>query len=459
MSGVLPFPAEGTGEREVWSVGEIVSDVRFALENTYPAVWVRGEISNLRRQASGHWYFNLKDETAVLGAAMFRGDNVAVPFDPEDGLEVTALGRLTLYEAAGRFQMIVNVLEPVGWGAQQLAFEQLRRRLAAEGLLADERKRPLPLLPRCVGVVTSPDGAAWRDMQRVWERREVALDLVLSPTRVQGQGAAASIARAIERLDRHPDIELIIVARGGGSREDLWAFNEEAVARAIAACRRPVVSGVGHEIDVTIADLVADVRAATPTAAAEVVAPARSDLLDRIGALRRRCDSALGARLQRAERRLHAHTLMRALTQPSRNLEAYAQRLDTAWQRLELAVRASHAAASRRLEQSATSLSRHTPNARAARARGRMTAARARLEAAMGQRLHGRREALARAAGRTEAMSPLAVLGRGYAVCQDQAGGVVRDADQVSPGDRLRVRVAHGEIGCEVVDGDPPRGG
>ncbi len=450
MGRVLPLLLTPTGAREIWTVSEVVGNARVTLEDSYPAIWVRGEVSNFRRQASGHWYFNLKDEDAVLSAAMFRGDNVRVPFELEDGLEVAALGRLTVYERSGRFQMIANVLEPVGWGAQQLAFEQLRRRLDAEGLLDTARKRPLPGLPACVGVVTSPDGAAWRDMNRVWERREVTLRLILSPTPVQGEGAADSIRRAIERLDRHPAPEVIIVARGGGSREDLWAFNEEPVARAIAACRRPVVTGVGHEIDVTIADLAADLRASTPTAAAEVVAPARAELLERLRGLARRCTSGMRALTDRADNRLHAHALHRALRQPARNLEAHGQRLDAAWRRVGQALWKSRNNAAQRLERSSGALARCTPTWRATQARGRLAAAQAALQAAMEQQLHTRRERLAGLAGRTEAMSPLAVLGRGYAVCQDRSGRVVRDSEQVERGDRVQVRLEQGQLGCTV---------
>ncbi|MFW6198716.1 MAG: exodeoxyribonuclease VII large subunit, partial [Acidobacteriota bacterium] len=294
-----PRPA-GEDRRRIWSVGELLVEVKQGLETGFPWVWVRGEISDLTRHTSGHWYFSLKDDVGVLQVAMFRSANVAVPFRPEEGLEVTAGGRLTLYERRGRFQLIAETLEPVGWGAMQLAFEQLTERLAEEGLFARERKRALPLLPRCVGVVTSRSGAAWRDMTRVWERREVGLRVLLAPARVQGDGAAEEIAAGIDRLVRHGAPEVLIVGRGGGSREELWAFNEEAVARAIAASPIPVIAAVGHEIDTTIADLVADERAATPTAAAEIVAPARVELTDRLDGLLRRARRGLDERLHRS---------------------------------------------------------------------------------------------------------------------------------------------------------------
>ena len=280
--------ADTVTDRQVWSVSQFVGMSRDLLEEAMPFVWVRGEISRLVQHASGHWYFNLKDETAVIPVAMFSRANSQVPFDVEDGMELIVGGQATIYAARGKFQVIAEILEPEGWGALQLAYEQLKARLSDEGLFDTARKRPLPLLPGCVGVVTSPTGAAWHDMVRVWQKNDVPIRALLSPARVQGEGAAHDIVAAIERLQRHGAAEVIIVGRGGGSREDLWAFNEETVARAIADSAIPIVSAVGHEIDQTIADLVADQRAATPTAAAELVAASRA---------------ALGARLEAGQRR------------------------------------------------------------------------------------------------------------------------------------------------------------
>ncbi len=303
MTSQGALPLTGASDRRVWSVSDLVEDAKWCLETKHSAVWVQGEVSNFRAQASGHWYFDLKDEHAVLPVAMFRSDNIGVPFSIEEGLAVTAFGRLSLFVRAGRFQLIANLLEPRGWGAQQLAFEQLKRRLSAEGLFDEEHKRPLPLLPRCIGVVTSPDGAAWHDMTRVWKRRQVGMRVLLAPSTVQGDRAPQELVAAIELLNRHDQADVLIVGRGGGSREDLWAFNDERVARAISTSRIPVISAVGHEIDVTITDLIADRRAATPTAAAEIVAPARSDLLRRLRAAARRAESAVDRRVRQARER------------------------------------------------------------------------------------------------------------------------------------------------------------
>lgn len=451
------LPLEPMDSERVWTVSELLAEVRGGLEATFPTVWVRGEISGLRRQASGHWYFNLKDDSAVLNVAMFRGDNIAVPFELEDGLEITAMGRLTLYERAGRFQLIANLLEPVGWGAQQLAFEQLKRRLQAEGLFADERKRTLPGMPACVGVVTSDTGAAWRDMTRVWERRGVNLRVILSPSTVQGPSAAAQIAAAIELLEHHGEAEVVIVGRGGGSREDLWAFNEERVARVIAACAIPVISAVGHEIDVTIADLVADLRAATPTAAAEIVAPARDELLSVLEGLRQRAGGALKALTQRAHRRLYAPPLHRALRRPERSLQAYHQRLDLAWEELEGTLEASLLHRAKRLEMASRALARVTPLRAARRQREALAALSTRLRGSATDRVHAARERLGTLAARTEALSPVAVLGRGYALCRTPDGRLLLRAADVDVGDRVQVRLAAGSLECEVLQTQAPQ--
>ncbi len=392
-------------EREVWTVSEILDETRGALENAFSGIWVRGEVTGFRAVHSGHWYFGLKDDSAVLPVAMFRGDNRSVPFELEEGLEVTACGNLTLYAPQGRFQLIAKTLELAGWGAQQLAYEQLKKRLADEGMFDEERKRPLPLLPRCVGVVTSAQGAAWHDMRKVWERRGVAVRALLAPATVQGERAAPEIVAAIELLQQHGAAEVIIVGRGGGSREDLWAFNEESVARAIAASRVPVISAVGHEIDFAISDLVADRRAATPTAAAEIVAPSRDELLQRVDGLHRRVRQRCEGAVAHAARRLHEPRLTRALTEPARAVAAHQQRVDLAWEQAETAFAAQ---------------------------------------------VQQRRARLGATAARTEALSPLAVLGRGYALCQDDRGSLLRDADDTAVGATVRVQLARGRLHCEV---------
>jgi len=454
VTGQGALPLTGAPARRVWSVGELVEDAKRCLETTHSAIWVQGEVSNFRAQASGHWYFDLKDEHAVLPVAMFRGDNIGVPFQLEEGLEVTAFGRLSLFVRAGRFQLIANLLEPRGWGAQQLAFEQLKRKLDAEGLFDEQHKRPLPFLPGCVGVVTSSSGAAWHDMTRVWQRRQVGMSVLLVPATVQGDRAPAEIVAAIELLNHHDRADVVIVGRGGGSREDLWAFNDERVARAISSSRIPVISAVGHEIDVTIADLIADRRAATPTAAAEIVAPARVDLLRRLRAAARRAEAAIDRQARQARARLQHNFLRRALERPERSLIAYHQRLDAAWSSTDSSARRRLDAARSRLQAAASVTARHSPQRIAEQRAVRLRGAAETLQTIIRSRLHGARERLASTAARTAAMSPLAVLGRGYALCQNASGALVRDAGNVLTGDRVRVTVERGRLDCEVIARD-----
>jgi len=437
-------------EREVWTVSEILEETRWALEHAFSGIWVRGEVTSFRAVHSGHWYFGLKDDNAVLPVAMFRGDNRSVPFELEEGLEVTACGNLTLYAPQGRFQLIAKSLEPAGWGAQQLAYEQLKQRLADEGLFDEDRKRPLPLLPRCVGVVTSAQGAAWHDMRKVWERRGVAVRALLAPATVQGERAAPEIVAAIELLQQHGAAEVIIVGRGGGSREDLWAFNEEPVVRAIAASRVPVISAVGHEIDFAISDLVADRRAATPTAAAEIVAPSRDELLQRVDGLYRRVRQGCEGAATRAARRLHEPWLTRALSEPARAVTAHQQRVDLAWERAETALDDTVQRARAGLSEVGTSLVRHEPTALLARSERRLLGVRDQLRTAFAAQVQQRRGRLGATAARTEALSPLAVLGRGYALCQDESGTLLSDAGETTVGAAVRVQLARGRLRCEV---------
>jgi len=370
-------------------------------------------------------------------------------------MEIVACGRLSLYEPQGRFQLIANTLEPAGWGAQQLAFEQLKRKLAQEGLFDEARKRPLPLLPRCIGVVTSGRGAAWHDMRKVWSRRGIASRALLAPARVQGEYAAGEIVDAIHLLIDHGEAEVIIVGRGGGSREDLWAFNEEVVARAIAAADVPIVSAVGHEVDFTIADLVADTRAATPTAAAEIVAPSTDEMNQRLDGFRRRVLQSCLSTAARAGRLLHDPRLGRSLREPVRAIAAHQQRIDEVWDSVEGAIDASLTQARERVAGAGTQLVRHEPRGALARNDRRLAALDNRIQAAMGDQVRARDARLGATAARTEALSPLAVLGRGYALCQTSAGLVIRDASDTNIGDTVEVRLARGRLHCEVTQTEP----
>ncbi|MFL6230549.1 MAG: exodeoxyribonuclease VII large subunit [Pyrinomonadaceae bacterium] len=448
-------------ERRPLSVSELTSQVRGAIENRFATVWVEGEISNFRAPASGHWYFTIKDETAQLRASCFRGANSRIRFRPADGLQVRARGRMTVYAPRGDYELVVEGLDPVGAGALRVAFEQMRERLAREGLFDESLKRPLPLLPRRVGVVTSPTGAAVHDILRVIGRRTRTVNVLFAPTRVQGEGAAGEIVRAIARLNAHHRaalasgrmddlIDAIIVGRGGGSAEDLWAFNEEEVARAIRASAIPVISAVGHETDFTIADFAADVRAATPSAAAELVAAREDEVAATVDALTRELVRNISYRLVHERARLQDVEMSPAFDEVRARLSAAARETTQLSHRLEKLIARVRERARKRLDDAACRLSPERNLARAERARTRLALARTSLDAAAVSRLDVERARFGVAAASLDALSPLAVLARGYAVAEDASGKTVRAARQVSAKDRVRVRLAEGALRCLV---------
>ncbi|MEZ5293017.1 MAG: exodeoxyribonuclease VII large subunit [Vicinamibacterales bacterium] len=449
----LPFDdaAPPPPRRRVVTVSELTANLRTLVESEFPEVWVEGELSGARLWNTGHLYFTLKDAHAQIKGVMFRTSLRLLRFKPEDGARVVARGRLSVYDPRGEYQLVCEHMEPRGLGALQLAYEQLRRTLAAEGLFDDARKRPLPALPRRIGIVTSRDGAALRDIVRVLRRRYPNAHLVIAPARVQGDGAALEIARALRRIGAVPGVDVVIAGRGGGSIEDLWAFNEEAVARAIASCPVPVISAVGHETDVTIADFVADLRAPTPSAAAEIVVGRKDEFVRRIVSQGAHARAALRALLQRSAARLHQLEARPALAGfPGR--VALRQRYVT---ELGASLRAAGSAATggrrRRLEMLGRSLDAFRPRERLARMRAAVVAYRGRLDGAVRTTLHRAESRSREAAAGLHAMSPLAVLARGYAVCwTDDRRTVVRRADQVAPGDTIRVTLGSGELGCEV---------
>ena len=404
-------------ERKPLTVSQLTNSIRIALESRFASVWVEGEISNFKSHSSGHWYFTLKDSNAQLRAKCFRSANTKIRFRPTDGLHVRARGKLSLYAPRGEYELVVDALDPVGAGALRIAFEQLRDRLNAEGLFAKELKRPLPVLPRRVGIVTSPTGAAIRDILNVISRRTRTVHVLFSPARVQGDLAGPDIARAIRFINQYHEralaegrtgdlVDVLIVGRGGGSTEDLWAFNQEEVARAIRKSVIPVISAVGHETDFTIADFVADFRAPTPSAAAEIVA-AREDQI---------CSALdnLGRQLVRLTRyqvvNLRARVQEQAL---SHAFDEVKSRLTTARRRYESASSACHAS--------------------------------------IDEKLQDGRERLALAAASLDALSPLGVLQRGYAIAQDASGKLVRDAAVVRAGDEVSVRLAKGKLNTRVL--------
>ncbi len=441
----------GPEERRVWTVSQLVNAAQQTLGERFPFVWVQGEVSGFTQSAAGHWYIDLKDDKTVLKVPMFRRDNQSVPFELETGLELIVGGEVEIYRGSSQFQVIARILEPVGWGAMQMAFEQLKKRLAEEGLFDADRKQPLPLLPRCVGVVTSPSGAAWRDMWRVWRKNQVPVDVVLAPAVVQGAKAGEEIGAAIELLNRQARADVLIVGRGGGSREDLWAFNEEIVVRAIAASEIPVVSAVGHEIDQTIADLVADQRAATPTAAAELVAASRESLLQRTRAAEHRARSALSQRLLATRNRLREPRLQRSLTQPARLLGTYRQRLDGALESVVTPIEDRLSGHRHSVDAVGRLLASRSLAAASVQHRARLDTAVRSAGTALRRSLERQQARLAEAHARIQAMSPLSVLGRGYAICErPDDGRIVRHAGDVAIGDKVSVRLARDTLDCAV---------
>jgi len=436
-------------QRKIYSVQEVTAEIKKALDH-FGVLWVQGEISNFKHHSSGHMYFSLKDDRAQLRAACFRNSNVHLKFRPEDGLEVLVRGRISVYEPRGDYQILVEFMEPVGLGSLQLAFEKLKQKLRDEGLFDESHKVRLPLLPRKVGIVTSPTGAAIQDILRILDRRNASLDILIYPARVQGAGAAEEIAAGVKYFSGRNDIDVIIVARGGGSMEDLWAFNEEVVARAIYDAERPVISAVGHEVDFTIADFVADLRAPTPSAAAEVVSGARDDLKATVNSLTRRALQA--ARLLVATRRsaLERAARNRAFNIAPNMVRELQQRFDEAALRTTQSMLRYQTALRHRERVLQMRLSKVDLRRNMARDREILAGKRTRLHAAAGRQLQRWRSRLELDMGRMHALSPLAILERGYAICRDEQGAILRDADRTAPGSRVAVRLSRGELGCRV---------
>ncbi|MGE3519350.1 MAG: exodeoxyribonuclease VII large subunit [Vicinamibacterales bacterium] len=433
------------------SVTQLTTLIRDHLEDEFHSVWIEGELSNSKIWNTGHLYFTLKDDRSQVRGFMFRSAVRSLRFKPVDGLHVIARGRISVYEPKGEYQLTCEHLEPRGLGALQLAFEQLKARLQAEGLFEAARKRPLPALPRKIGVVTSLDGAAIRDILKVLGRRHWNAHVVIRPARVQGDGASLEIARALRALTRVPGVDVIIVGRGGGSIEDLWAFNEEPVARAIADCPVPVISAVGHETDVTIADFTADRRAPTPSAAAEMVVAAKDEFCARIDGLRDRLNGAARARVQTLSRRVHGLAARPALAGIPMRVALRGREAAELSHTLARHVRARVAERERLLVQLRRRLDGLDVSRRLGGMRARLASAGGRLSAALVRRRHRADTRLRDAAARLDALSPLAVLGRGYAVAWNADGSrALRDSADVRPGDAIRVTLAKGELDCDV---------
>jgi exodeoxyribonuclease VII large subunit len=450
-----PTEARPQPRRRVFSVSELTAAIRGVLETGFGDLWVEGEISNARVWNTGHLYFTLKDGGAQIKAVMFRSTVRYLKFKVEDGLHVIARGRLGVYDPKGEYQIVCEHLEPHGLGALQLAFDQLKKKLQAEGLFDATRKRPLPSLPRKIGIVTSLDGAALRDILKVLGRRHPNAHLVIRPTKVQGDGAAAEVAAALRAIVKVPAVDVVIVGRGGGSIEDLHAFNQEPVARAIASSPVPVISAVGHETDITIADFVADLRAPTPSAAAEMVVTAKDEFCARIARLTERVGAAARADLQRRRAGVHLLSSHRGLAGWQARLAMRGRHAAELSHELRRAAGAHVARRERTYRGLQLRLEARDLRRGLAGIRSRLSVASGRLNGAMDRRRHRAESGLAAVAGRLGNLSPLAVLARGYAVCWNaDRTKIIRTASAVAAGDRVRVTLHDGELQCEVAAGD-----
>lgn len=437
--------------RDVYTVSRLNKEVRLLLESGLPVLWLEGELSNFAAPASGHWYFSLKDAQAQVRCAMWKQRNSLLRFRPKEGMHVLARARVGLYEPRGEYQLIVEHLEEAGEGALKREFEKLKTRLAGEGLFAAERKRPLPAVPRRIGVVTSPTGAAIHDILRVLRARFPAAAVLVYPTAVQGAAAVPEIVRAIESASRRSECDVLIVARGGGSLEDLWCFNDERVARAIAACRVPTISGVGHEVDVTIADFVADLRAPTPSAAALAAVPDKAAWLEMLMQLEARFAAAMGRALRTQLLALGGVTRRLQISHPGAKLAQHTQRLDDLELRLRSSLRGALLHNRQRLEVLGARLWRENPRHRLEALCAHAAALRQRLTSALSGSLGALEQRLALAARTLDAVSPLATLSRGFAVVtRTQDGQLLRDASQAPAGTEIEARLSKGRVRATV---------
>jgi exodeoxyribonuclease VII large subunit len=440
--------------RRIFGVRELVAAVRTHLEKGFPDVWVEGEISNYRPAESGHLYLTLKDGDSQLRIVMFRAQARLLRFRPQNGMQVIARGRITMYEARGEMQLLAEYMEPMGAGALQVAFEQLKATLAAEGLFAAERKKPLPALPRRIGVITSPRGAVIRDILNILGRRHHSLNVLIYPAQVQGANAAAEVSAGIrffnEQSSTATAVDVILIARGGGSIEDLAAFNDESLARTIAASRIPIISAIGHETDFTICDFVADLRAPTPSAAAELVIRSQQELEDTVTALGERLRRAMQYRLLYQRQALASLAGHRVFARMEDSIARRQQRVDDLAYRLEQLARARLGEASRRLDLALVRLGQRDLRQQLKMRERELCSQLQALASATRQMLLRRRSRLEQAAGKLTALSPVAILERGYSLIFNAQGALVKDASQLAPGDAIQARLARGELEARV---------
>jgi exodeoxyribonuclease VII large subunit len=438
-------------ERRVWVVRDLVAAVRTQLEREYTDVWVEGEISNFRAQsASGHLYFTLKDQDCQIKAVMFRSQARLLRFKPENGMQVVLRGRVTVYEKGGELQLSAEYLEPKGAGSLQIAFEQLKAKLQAEGLFEASRKKAVPALPRRIGVVTSPQAAALRDILNILRRRHHSAHVLIFPAQVQGETAAKEVITGIKFFNRARSVDVIIVARGGGSAEDLAAFNDEGLARTVAASEIPIISAVGHETDFTIIDFVADLRAPTPSAAAELVIRSRQELEDQASGLQERLARAMRYRLLMARQVLSEATQHGAFARMMDGINQRQQRLDDLTFRLERTERRLIEQHRRRWERAAAAVRHYDARRVLAGIKRDLTSHTATLGAAMKTALLRNRSRLEQIEHELKALSPVAILERGYALVFDSSGKLVKNSAQVNPGDEISAKLARGQITARV---------
>lgn len=441
------------GDTKIYSIKELNRYIRMKLESDIVLgdVWLRGEISNFTHHSSGHMYFTLKDSDSRLKCVMFASHNARLPFIPKEGAKVIARGNISVFERDGNYQFYVMAMQPDGIGSLYLAFEQLKGKLESEGLFAAERKRPIPAYPKAIGVVTSPTGAAVRDIMTTLQRRYPLIPVYIYPVLVQGKGAAPSIVSAIEAINRFGECDVLIVGRGGGSLEELWAFNEEAVARAIAASAVPVISAVGHETDFTIADFAADLRAATPTAAAELAVPHIAELKQQVNRLKQRLAGAMSQRVEREKARLNRVRRSPFFLHPRRYMLDQAQRLDRLTEQLHVRIARRTSRESARLDKLQSRLASHHPGEALGFAAKRLQTATRGLELAAGALVKEHRLRLHGLIGQLDALSPLKVMARGYSlVYESKEGRLVKSVAQMTAGDEIQVKLADGQLACTV---------
>jgi exodeoxyribonuclease VII large subunit len=439
----------GVAPERIYSVSELTREIKDVVEGSFPRIWVEGELSNVSLHSSGHLYLTLKDESSQIRAVMFRSRVELLGFEPEDGMHVLCRGQVGVYDVRGELRLVLDFIEPRGIGALQKAFEQLKARLHAEGLFEESRKRDIPFLPRRIGIVTSPTGAAIRDMLKILYQRYPNLHVIIRPTRVQGEGASLEIAEALDDLNDHVQPDVILLARGGGSWEDLWAFNHEEVARAIARSKAPVVTGIGHEIDFTIADFAADLRSPTPSAAAQRVVPRREDLEGVLGDMGVSLLQAMGRAVSRKSEELS--DLQMRLPHPIRMVSQRAMLLDELSDRAAVSILRTIKAQKQALESISQRLLRMDPRASIFRHQETLLDLGGRLQRAVGDILSSKREAVVNYGGLLDAYSPLAVLKRGYSIARKTTTGeIIRDSSQLQKDEILNLRFHKGEATCKV---------